>query len=57
MPDYQFNGQNISLRYPAVMGILNLTPDSFSDGGQFLAPEDALTHARSMEDQLSLIHI
>ena len=22
-------------RYPAVMGILNLTPDSFSDGGQF----------------------
>ena len=33
------------------MGILNLTPDSFSDGGQFLAPEDALTHARRMAKQ------
>ena len=33
------------------MGILNLTPDSFSDGGQFLAPEDALTHAHSMVEQ------
>ena len=33
------------------MGILNLTPDSFSDGGQFLAPEDALTHARRMAQQ------
>jgi dihydropteroate synthase len=51
VPDYQLNGQNISLRYPAVMGILNLTPDSFSDGGQFLAPEDALIHARNMVDQ------
>ena len=33
------------------MGILNLTPDSFSDGGQFLAPEDALAHARRMVEQ------
>ena len=33
------------------MGILNLTPDSFSDGGQFLEPEDALTHARRMAQQ------
>jgi dihydropteroate synthase len=31
-----------------VMGILNLTPDSFSDGGQFLDPTRALTRARSM---------
>jgi dihydropteroate synthase len=34
--------------YPAVMGILNITPDSFSDGGQFLDPELALAHARRM---------
>ena len=27
--------------YPAVMGVLNVTPDSFSDGGQFIAPERA----------------
>jgi dihydropteroate synthase len=34
--------------YPAVMGVLNVTPDSFSDGGQFTAPERALTQARKM---------
>jgi len=34
--------------YPAVMGVLNITPDSFSDGGQFLAPERALVQARRM---------
>jgi dihydropteroate synthase len=30
------------------MGILNVTPDSFSDGGQFIAPEHALAQARRM---------
>ena len=34
--------------YPAVMGVLNVTPDSFSDGGQFATPERALAHARRM---------
>nr|WP_249159471.1 dihydropteroate synthase [Bradyrhizobium tropiciagri] len=34
--------------YPAVMGILNVTPDSFSDGGQFIAPEQALAQARKL---------
>jgi dihydropteroate synthase len=38
----------LSRPYPAVMGILNVTPDSFSDGGQFLAPERALEQARRM---------
>ncbi len=33
------------------MGILNLTPDSFSDGGRFLAPGAALAHALHMLDQ------
>jgi dihydropteroate synthase len=33
---------------PLVMGILNVTPDSFSDGGQFLDPEVAISHARKM---------
>ena len=51
MPDYQLNGQSVSLHFPAVMGILNLTPDSFSDGGQFLSPEDAVAHARHMVEQ------
>jgi dihydropteroate synthase len=38
----------LSRPYPAVMGVLNVTPDSFSDGGQFLAPERALALARRM---------
>ena len=38
----------LSRPYPAVMGVLNVTPDSFSDGGQFIAPEHALAQARRM---------
>jgi dihydropteroate synthase len=38
----------LSRPYPAVMGVLNVTPDSFSDGGQFAAPERALAQARRM---------
>jgi dihydropteroate synthase len=30
------------------MGVLNITPDSFSDGGQFVAPDRAVAHARRM---------
>ena len=33
---------------PLVMGILNVTPDSFSDGGRFLDPSVAVAHARAM---------
>ena len=35
MIEHLFNGKAFRLRYPAVMGILNVTPDSFSDGGLF----------------------
>jgi len=38
----------LSRPYPAVMGVLNVTPDSFSDGGRFTAPERALAQARAM---------
>ncbi|MDQ3473938.1 MAG: dihydropteroate synthase [Acidobacteriota bacterium] len=31
-----------------IMGVLNVTPDSFSDGAQFLAPDKALAHAEQM---------
>ncbi len=34
--------------YPAVMGVLNITPDSFSDGGEFLAPERAREQAKRL---------
>ncbi|MDH5520458.1 MAG: dihydropteroate synthase, partial [Acidimicrobiia bacterium] len=33
------------------MGILNVTPDSFSDGGLFVEPDVAINHARRMLDE------
>jgi dihydropteroate synthase len=40
----------LPLDRPLVMGVLNVTPDSFSDGGRFLDPSAALDHARKMLD-------
>jgi dihydropteroate synthase len=40
--------QTLSLKHPAIMGILNVTPDSFSDAGLFHGLDQALTHAESM---------
>lgn len=39
---------SIDLRSPKVMGIVNLTPDSFSDGGSYLEPSKALAHAEQL---------
>jgi dihydropteroate synthase len=41
----------LGLGRPLVMGILNVTPDSFSDGGQFLDPAKAVAHAGEMAAQ------
>lgn len=41
-------GSSLDLRYPRVMGILNVTPDSFSDGGQYNTLSAALQHASAM---------
>ena len=41
----------LALGRPLVMGILNLTPDSFSDGGQFADAAGAVAHARRMIDE------
>ena len=38
----------LALGRPIVMGILNITPDSFSDGGRFLDPTRAIEHARRL---------
>ena len=38
------------VHFPAVMGVLNVTPDSFSDGGQYLNPERAIAHALEMQE-------
>lgn len=36
---------------PLIMGILNVTPDSFSDGGHFFSPKKAIDHAYQMLDE------
>ncbi|WP_421216691.1 dihydropteroate synthase [Aeromonas enteropelogenes] len=51
-------GLSLSLDRPHVMGILNVTPDSFSDGGNFNQLERAMAHARQMvADGATLIDI
>ena len=44
-------GTDISLDHPLLLGILNVTPDSFSDGAQWLAPGAAVDRALKMVDQ------
>src|SRR5919202_1773094 len=44
-------GSLISGPDPVLMGILNVTPDSFSDGGDFFEPDKAATHAAAMLDE------
>ena len=54
----QANNKTLDLSRPHVMGILNVTPDSFSDGGRFLALDNALAQAKRMiEAGVSIIDI
>jgi dihydropteroate synthase len=39
------------VRFPAVMGVLNVTPDSFSDGGKYVDPEAAVARALQMAQE------
>ena len=41
-------GLSLPDSHAAIMGILNVTPDSFSDGGRYVDPSAALAHARAM---------
>jgi len=51
-------GAEIALDRPAVIGILNLTPDSFSDGGRFTTLERAIAHAETLKaDGCQLIDV
>ena len=48
----------LDLTRPKVMGILNVTPDSFSDGGDFISPDSAITHAAQMlQDGAAIVDI
>lgn len=48
-PPLQLGTRTVRLDQPQIVGILNVTPDSFSDGGKFLdRPEDGSAHAAAM---------
>src|SRR5512145_2933194 len=40
-----------ALERPLIMGVVNITPDSFSDGGRFFGVREALTQARRLADE------
>lgn len=48
MPVLDCGGKPLDLSHPRVMGILNVTPDSFSDGGRFFSPAAATERALEM---------
>ena len=52
------DGKRLNLDEPAIMGILNVTPDSFFDGGQYLSEESIIDRVNSMEyDGAAIIDI
>lgn len=60
LPKYsiQYRGKSLDLSQPRVMGILNVTPDSFSDGGEFTQLDCALRHCEQMlQDGASIIDV
>lgn len=48
---WRVRGRDVRLDRPVVVGILNVTPDSFSDGGRWLAPGPAVDRATAMTAQ------
>jgi len=45
---WRARGRTIDLDRPIVMGIVNVTPDSFSDGGQFFSVDAAVARGRHL---------
>jgi dihydropteroate synthase type 2 len=45
------NDGSTAMRSPKLLGIVNITADSFSDGGRFLAPDAAIAHGRTLLEQ------
>jgi dihydropteroate synthase len=50
-PVLDCNGRQLKLDRPRVVGILNVTPDSFSDGGQYASVDDAVAHGLRMVEE------
>ena len=56
--EFQLKGQRLRLERPLLMGIVNVTPDSFFDGGRFCDPQRAVAHAlRLVEEGADLLDI
>jgi len=56
--EFQLKGQRFRLERPLLMGIVNVTPDSFFDGGRFCDPQRAVAHAlRLVEEGADLLDI
>jgi dihydropteroate synthase len=51
MPLHLPHSRQLPLDRPLIMGILNVTPDSFSDGGQYLDVHSAISHGLEMAEQ------
>lgn len=47
----KWKDKTLDLTHPVVMGILNITPDSFFDGGNYFSPQEAINHAIDMKNQ------
>lgn len=51
-------GREIDLSSPVIMGIVNVTPDSFSDGGKYYEPQRAIEHGfRLLEDGAAILDV
>ena len=48
---YVFNEKKLSFDFPKIMGIVNVTPDSFSDGGKYFSLENAVNHTLKLIDE------
>jgi dihydropteroate synthase len=58
LPDYILNSQELNFSSPKIVGILNITPDSFSDGGKYYSKNEAVNHAlRMLEEGADIIDI
>jgi dihydropteroate synthase len=51
MHEWRVRGRTMTIERPLVMGIVNVTPDSFSDGGQYAAAEAAIAHGLELVRQ------
>lgn len=53
--DLEMRQYSFDAKMPIIMGILNLTSDSFSDGGSYPTPEDAIARGLQMVEEGALI--